>query len=188
MKFVKWIFRKFTNYFLGGLILAVPVGITIWVVINVFLFLDGLLPTTIPGLSILIIIAALTFLGFIGSTFLQATLLSFLDKTLEKIPLIKVIYTSIRDLLSAFVGKEKRFSKPVLVRLSKDSEIYKLGFVTQKDLRNLGIEEGMSAVYLPHSYNFSGNLIIVKNELIQPINGASDEVMKFIVSGGITNI
>jgi len=188
MKYLKWIFKKFTNYFLGGLILAVPIGTTIWVVIFVFNFLDNLLPTTIPGLSILIIVAALVFLGFIGSTFLQNTLLNFFDRILEKIPLIKVIYTSVRDLLSAFVGKEKRFSKPVLVSLSKDSGIYKLGFVTQKDLKNLGIEEGMSAVYLPHSYNFSGNLIIVKNELIQPINGPSDEIMKFIVSGGITNI
>ncbi len=188
MKYIKWIFRKFTNYFLRGLILTVPVAVTVWVVINVFIFLDGLLPTTFPGLNILIILVGLAFLGFIGSTFLQATILNFFDKTLEKIPLIKVIYTSIRDLLSAFVGKEKRFSKPVLVRLSKDAEIYKLGFITQKDLTNLGIEEGMSAVYLPHSYNFSGNLIIVKNELIQPINGASDEIMKFIVSGGITNI
>ena len=101
-------------------------------VINVFIFLDGLLPTTFPGLNILIILAGLAFLGFIGSTFLQATILNFFDKTLEKIPLIKVIYTSIRDLLSAFVGKEKRFSKPVLVRLSRDTEIYKLGFITQK--------------------------------------------------------
>ena len=188
MKYLKWIFRKFTNYFLKGLILTVPVGITVWVVIKIFLFLDSLLPTTTPGLSILIILVGLAFLGFIGTTFLQVTILNFVDKTLEKIPLVKVIYTSIRDLLSAFVGKEKRFSKPVLVRLSKDAEIYKLGFVTQKDLKNLGIEEGMSAVYLPHSYNFSGNLIIVKNELIQPINGPSDEIMKFIVSGGITNI
>jgi uncharacterized membrane protein len=188
MKYLKWIAKKFANYFLRGIILAFPVGVTVWAVIFVFTFLDGLLPTGIPGLSIAIILGGFAFLGFLASTFLEATLLSFFDKTLEKIPLIKVIYTSVRDLLSAFVGKEKRFSKPVLVKLSKETEIYKLGFVTQKDLKSIGIAEGMSAVYLPHSYNFSGNLIIVKNELIQPINAPSDEIMKFIVSGGITSI
>jgi uncharacterized membrane protein len=66
--------------------------------------------------------------------------------------------------------------------------MYKLGFVTQKDLSSLGISEGKSAVYLPHSYNFSGNLFIVSNDLITPVEGPAEEIMKFIVSGGITKI
>jgi uncharacterized membrane protein len=91
-------------------------------------------------------------------------------------------------MLSAFVGNEKRFNKPVMIQVSREAEIFKLGFVTQKDLSYLGIKEGKSAVYLPHSFNFSGNLFIVDNDLITPIDAPSDEVMKFIVSGGITRI
>jgi uncharacterized membrane protein len=152
------------------------------------MFLDGLIPYEVPGVSILIIIAGTTFLGIIGTVLIQTPLKSLFNKTIDRVPLIKVIYTSVRDMLAAFVGNEKRFNKPVMVKVGRDADLYKLGFVTQKDLTYLGIKEGKSAVYLPHSYNFSGNLFIVDNDLITPIDAPSDEIMKFIVSGGITRI
>ncbi|MCK4699410.1 MAG: DUF502 domain-containing protein, partial [Bacteroidales bacterium] len=95
------------------------------------------------------------------------------------------IYTSIRDLLSAFVGKEKKFNKPVLVRVNTISNLEKMGFLTQEDLSKLGIKENKVAVYFPHSYNFSGEMFIVPVEHITPIKAPSAEVMKIIVSGGV---
>jgi uncharacterized membrane protein len=187
-KLSRWITRRFTSYFLKGLILIVPIAVTAYVVFKSFSFLDSLLPIYIPGVSILIVVFATAFLGFIGTTFIQAPLMQLFERAIERIPLIKIIYTSIRDLLSAFVGKEKRFSKPVMVKVSQGVEMYKLGFITQKNLSELGIPAGKSAVYLPHSYNFSGNLFIVDNSLITPIDAPADEIMKFIVSGGITNL
>ena len=62
-----------------------------------------------------------------------------------------------------------------------------MGFITQKDLSNLGIEKGKVAVYLPHSYNFSGNLFIVPVENITPLDAPPAEVMKFIVTAGVTS-
>lgn len=187
-KIIRFFVVRFTSYFLKGLVLIVPITVTIFIVYEVFKFLDNLLPYEIPGVSILIIIVATATLGFAGTFLIQNPLKEIFEKTLDRIPLIKIIYTSIRDLLSAFVGKEKRFTKPVLVKTNRDTEMYKLGFVTQKDLSSLGIAEGKSAVYLPHSYNFSGNLFIVSNDLITPIDGPAEEIMKFIVSGGITKI
>lgn len=180
--------KKFTGYFLKGLILIVPITLTIYIVYNVFSFFDNLLPYEIPGISLLIVLLGTTLLGFIGTTFIQVPLAQLAEKTLNKVPLVKFIYSSIKDLLSAFVGNEKRFTKPVLVKTNRDTEMYKLGFITQEDLSNIGIGEGKSAVYLPHSYNFSGNLFIVSNELLSPVNAQSDEIMKFIVSGGVTKI
>ena len=182
------IFRRFTAYFLKGLVLIVPIGITFYVVYKVFMFLDGLIQYEVPGVSIVVIVFGTAFLGLIGTALIQTPLLSLFNKTIERIPLIKFIYTSVRDMLSAFVGNEKRFNKPVMIQISRDTALFKLGFVTQKDLSYLGIKEGKSAVYMPHSYNFSGNLFIVDNDLITPIDAPSDEVMKFIVSGGITRI
>jgi uncharacterized membrane protein len=187
-KIFKAIVRRFTGYFLKGLVLIVPITVTFYIVYEVFIFLDNLLPYEIPGMSILIIIAGTAALGFAGTFLIQNPLKDVFEKALNRIPLIKIIYTSIRDLLSAFVGKEKRFTRPVLVKTNRDTEMYKLGFITQKDLSSLGIPEGKSAVYLPHSYNFSGNLFIVSNDLITPIDGPAEEIMKFIVSGGITKI
>ncbi|MEZ5174104.1 MAG: DUF502 domain-containing protein [Bacteroidia bacterium] len=187
-KLLRFFARRFTSFFLKGLVLIVPITVTIYIVYEVFVFLDNLLPYEIPGMSILIIILATAFLGFVGTFLIQNPLKEVFEKALGRIPLIKIIYTSIRDLLSAFVGKEKRFTKPVLVKTNRDTEMYKLGFITQKDLSSLGISEGKSAVYLPHSYNFSGNLFIVSNDLITPVDGPAEEIMKFIVSGGITKI
>ncbi len=90
--------------------------------------------------------------------------------------------------MSAFVGKDKKFTEPVLVKVNKDSDLEKLGFITQHDLTELGIEAGKVAVYLPHSYNFSGNLFIVPSANVKPLNVNSAEVMKFIVSAGVTSI
>ncbi len=182
------IFRRFTSYFLKGLVLIVPIGITFYVVYKVFTFLDGLIPYEVPGVSIVVIVFGTALLGLIGTALIQTPLQSLFNRAIERIPLIKIIYTSVRDMLSAFVGNEKRFNKPVMIQISREAEIFKLGFVTQKDLSYLGIKEGKSAVYLPHSFNFSGNLFIVDNDLITPIEAPSDEVMKFIVSGGITRI
>ncbi len=182
------IFRRFTSYFLKGLVLIVPIGITFYVVYKVFTFLDGLIPYEVPGVSIVVIVFGTALLGLIGTALIQTPLQSLFNRAIERIPLIKIIYTSVRDMLSAFVGNEKRFNKPVMIQVSREAEIFKLGFVTQKDLSYLGIKEGKSAVYLPHSFNFSGNLFIVDNDLITPIDAPSDEIMKFIVSGGITRI
>jgi len=107
---------------------------------------------------------------------------------LDRAPLIKTLYTSIGDLLSAFVGEKKRFNKPVLVKISADGGVEKLGFITEEDLSELGIAGDKIAVYLPHSYNFSGNLFIVSRDRVTPIDRNASEVMKFIVSGGVSKV
>ncbi|MEG1573365.1 MAG: DUF502 domain-containing protein, partial [Bacteroidales bacterium] len=111
--------------------------------------------------------------------------LTWLDSQIVKLPFIKLIYTSIKDLMSAFVGKKKKFTEAVMVKASKESDLYKLGFITQTDLAFLGLSEKMVAVYLPHSYAFSGNLWLVPAENITPVQANAADVMKFIVSGGV---
>ena len=89
-------------------------------------------------------------------------------------------------MMNAIVGDEKKFTEPVLVKIN-DSGIKRIGFVTQKDLSKLTIE-GHVAVYFPWSYTFTGNLYIVPIENITPINANPAEVMKFALSGGVSEI
>ncbi len=103
---------------------------------------------------------------------------------MERAPLLKVIYSAINDLFSAFVGKEKKFNRPVLVLVNSISNLHKLGFLTEDDL-SLIDEKDKVAVYFPHSYNFSGELFIVPRENVKPIDLNPGEVMKFIVSAGV---
>jgi uncharacterized membrane protein len=181
-------YKRILGYFFKGLLLVVPTCVIIYTVYGLFIFLDEIIPVSIPGLGFLILIGSITLLGYIGSSIITQPLRKRANALLDRIPLLKTIYTAINDLLSAFVGEKKSFSRPVLVKLSKESDIEKLGFITNEDLSNLSIREGKIAVYLPHSYNFSGNLFIVPIENVTPVTAHTSEVMKFIVSGGVTDV
>jgi len=175
--------KKLTAYFLKGLAFLVPVVATIFVVYIVFVKIDKLFNFKIPGVGFIITIIAITAIGFIGSNFLTRKVVHTIDNLFSRLPLIKMIYTSARDLTSAFVGDRKGF-KPVVVTLSPGSNIQVIGFVTREDLDELGLADSV-AVYLPQSYNFAGNLIIAPKEQVRPLNADSADIMKFIVSGGI---
>jgi uncharacterized membrane protein len=192
--------NKFTNlilkYFIQGLILITPVTITIWAVFKLFTWVDDILKDyitsiigiEIPGLGFILLLLSITFIGLIGSTIVFTPIWSYFDRVLTKAPLIKLIYTGIKDLVSAFVGQKKRFTEPVLVRISSTTDMEKLGFITNKDLSIIGLPTDKVAVYLPHSYAWSGNLVIVPAKHVRAIDASTADVMKFIISAGVTNI
>ncbi len=180
--------RKIINAFFQGLLFIAPVSITIFVIYKVFVFIDNLIPVNIPGLGMLIVLAAITMIGMAGSFIIRTPLSMLLNRLLENIPLVKILYSAIKDLMSAFVGQKKKFNKPVKVLMNRESNIYKLGFMTLEDLSSIGVGSDMVAVYLPHSYNFSGNLFLVPASSVEPLNAPATEVMKFIVSGGVTRV
>lgn len=191
-KYGQWVI----NYFFQGLILIAPLSITIYVLVKTFFYVDDLLKDFLTqwlgfytlGLGILVMLVGLTAIGFLGSTIIFKPLLVVFDRLISRAPLVKIIYTSVKDLLSAFVGQKKKFSEPVLIRESSNSDMEKIGFVTAHDLSKLGISEGKVAVYLPYSYNVSGMLVIVPVENVKRLEANSTDVMKFIVSAGVTQI
>ncbi len=177
--------NTFLKYFLRGMLFTAPLGVTAYILVASIRWLDGLLPLDeYPGASLLIVIATLTSVGFFGSSLIVKPVLQSLESLVTRLPFVRIIYTSLKDLVSAFVGDKKKFSQPVLVLLNRETSLYKLGFIMQTDLDDLGIE-GKVAVYLPHSYNFSGDLYIVPRENVTPVDSSSAAVMKFIVSGGV---
>ncbi len=185
--------KKLINYLLQGILYIAPLGITAYIIYAVFMFMDGLsqklianfFDVKIPGLGILSLLLFLIVVGFIGRTIIAEPLKILFKKIIDRIPLLKFIYTALNDLFSAFVGKEKKFSKPVLVKVNTISDLEKLGFITEENLEILD-ELDKVAVYFPHSYNFSGELFIVPKKNIKPLSVNSSQVMKFIVSAGLT--
>jgi len=177
--------KRLTRYFFKGLLVLIPVIVTIYVIYAIFIRIDSLFRFRIPGLGFLMTIGIIITTGFVASNFITSKLVGLIDKLFRKLPLIKMIYTSLRDLVSAFVGDKKSFNKPVLVTLIPSSNIQVMGFVTRDSLDHFGINNNV-AVYLPQSYNFAGNLIIVPKEQVTPVTADSGEIMAFIVSGGVT--
>lgn len=192
----KTIFRRIANYFLQGLLFLGPLVITIYAIHITFVWIDGLLQSyiveylglEIPGLGLAAILVLITGIGFLGSSILFRPLLTWFDTIVSRAPLIKIVYTSVKDLLSAFVGNKRRFNKPVLVKVSADGSLEKIGFITNEDLSEIGIMEKKIAVYLPHSYAWSGNLFIVPAENVTKIDASATDVMKYIISAGVTKL
>ena len=177
--------KKVLSYFLQGLLYTLPIAATVYVVYKAIVFIDGILPIKIPGLGIVILLLSITLIGVLGGAIISSRILK-LEKLLDRVPLIKIIYSSVKDLLSAFVGKKKRFTEPVLVKM--EGNVERLGFITQRDLTELGISADKIGVYIPFSYAVTGNLIIVPKDCVTPVDGNSADIMKFIISGGVTEI
>lgn len=177
--------KKLAKYFFEGLLFIVPLVATIYVIYIVFVKIDNIFNFKIPGIGFIITILIVTLAGFFASYFLTRSLMKIIDNMFRRMPLVKMIYTSIKDLIGAFVGEKKSFNTPVLVTISQGSNIKVMGFLTRESLDNMGLADSV-AVYLPQSYNFAGNLIIVPREQVAPLNFDSGKAMAFIVSGGIT--
>lgn len=180
--------RTLLSYFFRGLLLIVPIAVLLVVLWKVLAWLDTIIPYEIPGLGILTLLAGVTLIGWLGSTVLYQPIADVGNEVLQRIPFLKSIYDALKDVVEAFVGNKKKFDRPVLVRLTKDRELEKLGFVTQNDLSLLGVPGNKVAVYLPHSFAWSGNLYIVPAENVTPIDAKAGDVMKFIVSGGVAEV
>ena len=187
MQLIKKFLGDLLRYFMRGLLLVIPFALTAYIISLSLHFIDGLIGIKIPGLGITILLASITFFGYLGSTLLVRPVFDFTESLITKLPLISTIYSSLKELTFAFVGNEKKFGQPALVVINKETRLHKLGFITHKDLKSIHLP-GYIAVYVPHSYNFSGDLFIIPKEDITPINISSTEIMKFIISGGVTDL
>lgn len=179
--------RLFVRFFLRGLLILAPAALTVYLVVGLVRWLDSTFDLGIPGVGIALVVVVVAVVGWIGSAVVLRPLFALAERVIHRMPLVGIVYSSIRDLFDAFVGDNQKFNQPVMVKLTEDSESYKVGFVTQATLTTFGLPE-MAAVYFPDSYNFSGELLLVPRRHITPLDLPSAEVMKFIVSGGVANV
>ena len=195
--------NRIIKYFLRGLLYVVPMSLTIWILYLSIKFINDLLNPILEKinqiidvelawlgvvLGVIIIFILLLLIGYIGSIIISTPINSLFKKLLKQAPLVQTIYTSIKDLMNTFVGNKKGFSEPVLVKIYENSTIERIGFVTNEEVESLNIKKGKVLVYLPHSYAISGQLFVVDKKDVTPINKSSSEVMKLIVSGGVTEV
>lgn len=178
---------RLLNYFLRGLIVLAPLAVSVYVTWWLFTTIDGLLRIPVPGVGFLVTILLITLVGFLASNLLTRGLVGMLERLMTRLPLVRLLYSSTKDLLNAFVGEKRRFDKPVLVALMAGSDAKALGFVTQETLEQLGIADH-AAVYFPQSYNFAGQVLMVPAAKVTRLDANSSAVMAFVVSGGVTAI
>ena len=193
-------------FFFQGMVILAPIVITIWAVLSLFNLIDDILPNLlhvlfpdfiklnpqgypekIPGLGFLVVVVIVFLVGYISSSFIISKLVELFDNILEKTPGVKIIYSTVKDFLEAFAGNKKKFDKPVLVSI-ESPDVWRIGFITQSDVSEFGLHEHV-AVYIPHSYAFAGVTFLVKHDRIRKVEKVSSaNAMKFVVSGGVTDV
>ena len=171
--------------FLRGLVVVVPLAVTVWALWAGFLAIDRLLRLPVPGAGFAVALALVVLVGFLASNFVTRRLLQLVERILDQLPLLKLLHTSLKDLMSAFVGEKRRFNKPVMVDLAADGHVRALGFVTRGSMERFGCPDSV-AVYFPQAYNFAGQLVVVPGSAVKPVAIDAAEAMAFIVSGGVT--
>jgi uncharacterized membrane protein len=185
------VLQGFIKYFLRGLLTLVPITLTVYVAYFVFVTIDGwinvesLLDRRIPGVGVALTVVLITLTGVLASTFWARWIFGLTDRLFRKLPIVKLLYTSLNDLIGAFVGEQRRFDRPVLVRPVEDAEVQFVGFETRRRLNEFGMYDH-AAGYVPWFYNFGGNVILVPRSRVRPLNFDGVSAMTFVLSGGVT--
>lgn len=181
------VLRFFGRNFVRGIAIALPVVLTVYVAWQSVTWVDSWLGIPLPGIGILVVVLIITMIGALATNVVTRAALATVDHLFERLPLVRLLYMAAKDLMGAFVGNKRRFSRAVRVQPDPTIELWFLGFVTADDGERLGLP-GFVAVYLPQSYNIAGNLVLVPADRVVHIEGDSSDVMSFIVSGGVAGL
>nr|WP_294947654.1 DUF502 domain-containing protein [uncultured Mucilaginibacter sp.] len=187
------------NYFIKGLLIVVPLGAAFFLIFWAVSTLDNALnlsahlwvdkdgkPIYIPGLGIVNVIVIILIAGILVTSVITDPIKNWFRRWLNRLPIFKFLYSSIKDLTEAFVGDEKKFNEPVLVEVNEFG-LKKIGFMVRKDMASIGLP-GEVAVYFPWSYSFAGQVIIISADKVKPIDKSAAEIMKFVISGGVSGL
>jgi uncharacterized membrane protein len=181
--------KKLVDYFVKGLLIFVPIALTVFLLVWAFTSMDAvfraLFRIEVPGLGLLLTVALVVVIGFIASNFLGRKFFALVEKVFTGLPLVKLLYSAVKDMIEAFAGQKKSFDKPVIASIAPGGAAKVVGFVTRDSLENLGLSDYV-AVYLPQSYNFAGNVLLFPKEAVKPLDIESSRAMAFVVSGGVS--
>ncbi len=182
--------KKVLRFFIQGLLILAPIGITVYALYWLFNLVDGILRPVfgIPGIGFVVIIGFVIFVGWVSSNFLMGSIINFFDHWLERTPGIKFIYTSIKDFFEAFAGDKKKFTKAVLANVFAN-DVWIVGFLTDEEMQKFEFGADKVAVYVPQAYNFAGQLYILPREKVKHIQHiSSGDAMKYAVTGGVVDM
>jgi uncharacterized membrane protein len=184
--------KKIFHYFLQGVVFFTPIALTLYLVIATFIYIDQwfkeylmkIIGIDIPGLGIIVLFLLITLLGFFGQSIIGKPFRLLIERLLTKTPGLNTIYSSIKEVSDALMGRDKKFTRPVMVKVNLISDLEKMGFLVHDDLPELGLKDKV-AVYFPHAYNISGELFFVPKDQVRPLNISPTEAMKFMATGGV---
>lgn len=190
--------KRLVALFLRGLTLVLPLALTLyaayWLLASAERLFHWLWLLAFPadwyftGFGLVLGIIAVIGVGALMNAWIGEILVSLLERLLDRIPLVKTIYGSVRDLMSFFSGKKKGIGRVVTVDVTP--EIRMLGFVTNEDASGLTSQKRDAeriAVFLPMSYQIGGFMIFVPRERISPVDMKVEDALRLAITAGVTD-
>jgi uncharacterized membrane protein len=195
--------RRLTRTFLSGLFVLLPIMVTLAIVMWLIgiaetvlgAFIRVLLPSNayLPGMGLVLTLLLIFVVGVAMQAIFFRELIKWVEEQLERIPLIKTVYSAVKDLTGFFSragSGAKRFGQVVQVQIP-GMPIRMLGFVTLEDLDGVGLAspdggEESVAVYLPMSYQIGGYTVLLPRSYLTPVDMGMEEAMRFLITAGLS--
>jgi uncharacterized membrane protein len=195
----KSVFTSIRNNFIAGVVVLIPIGITIYLTLFFIKFSSDILPKeinpnhylpyNIPGLEILISIFLITLIGWLSLSFIGKRLFDLFENVLNKIPILRTIYSAVGQLIETFTKSKSGKKNVVLIEYPRKG-IWAVGFATNENTGEIKKKTGQELVnvFVPTTPNPTSGFLIMfpKNEVIY-LDLSFEEASKFIVSAGSTN-
>ncbi|WP_227767500.1 DUF502 domain-containing protein [Zhaonella formicivorans] len=188
--------RRLKKYFVTGLIVLLPIGATIYILTWLFKLADSFtaslvtlfLRRSIPGLGLLLTVSIILLVGFLATNILGRSIINFSHQILSRIPVVNSIYITVKQIVDAFLHKDKQaFQRVVMIEYPRKG-IYGLGFVTgvAEGEVQLKTEQRVLNIFVPTTPNpTSGFLLLVPESDVIPLEMTVEEGIKMIISGGV---
>ena len=193
------ILAKLRNYFFAGVVVLIPIGITVYLTIIIISISSKILPKeinpnhylpyNIPGVEIIISLFLITFIGWLSLSFLGKRMLDLFNKILKKIPIVRTIYSAIGQMIETFSKSDKERKNVVLVEYPRKGT-WAVGFATKDNVGEIKnkTNKNLVNVFVPTTPNpTSGFLLMFPKEDIVYLDMTFEEASKFIVSAGTSN-
>ena len=194
------IFAKIRNNFIAGVVVLIPIGITLYLTLFIIRISskvipkeinpNNYLPFDIPGVEILIALIIITFIGWLSLSFLGKKFFELFNSVLKKIPILRTIYSAIGQMTESFTKTDNKQKSVVLLEYPRKG-VWAVGFATKENegLIKEKIKEDLINVFVPTTPNpTSGFLLLVPKKDLIFLDISFEQASKFIVSAGTTNI
>tara|TARA_B100001057_G_scaffold499433_1_gene610071 strand:+ start:1185 stop:1799 length:615 start_codon:yes stop_codon:yes gene_type:complete len=196
----KSVFSKIRNNFIAGVVVLIPIGITLYLTIFLIRFTSKIipkeinpnnyLPFDIPGVEILMALLIITFIGWLSLSFLGKKFFELFNNILKKIPILRTIYSAIGQMTESFTKNDNKQKSVVLLEYPRKG-VWAVGFATKENegIIKDKIKEDIINVFVPTTPNpTSGFLLMVPKKDLIFLDVSFEQASKFIVSAGTTNI
>jgi len=187
---------KILKWFFNGLLVVLPIAVTIYLLTYIFTFIDNLgkqiilfftdqpiKPLNTFGIGVIITLVLITLIGFISQLWLSKKIIYHTEKIIQRFPGLKTIYSMTKETIQSLIGEKKAFSQAVLV--TEEDGAKRVGFLTSEDVTAFGLDKSYIAVYIPHGLQVSGELKLYPREKVELLDISVEEAMRFCLTAGV---